>query len=141
VKLVFNSRGAIFFPVDQQHRDQKAPGISYEDDHAGNALAAILSPGRIEIRRHSDFSDAAIAIYFECCCPRGKSPRCTTGRQPMAVARLMPRRHEVLGVTSARGLAGRFPHANINSVAQELVKFIGRCAQWQVPYRKLIPEC
>jgi hypothetical protein len=56
IKAVFNSHGIILFPAAQQHRDQKAAGISYEDDHAGNALAAIIQNGNIEIRYHSKFS-------------------------------------------------------------------------------------
>ena len=60
-KAVFNQHGVIFFPVDQQHRDQKAPGISYADESAGNALAAMLSPGRFEIRNHRDFSPEHVA--------------------------------------------------------------------------------
>ena len=54
-------QGAIFFPTAQQHRDQKAPGISYEDDYRGNALAAMLAPGRIEVRYHRDFTDLQVA--------------------------------------------------------------------------------
>ena len=60
-KMVFNADGAIIFTVEEQHRDQKAAGISYEDDYAGNALAAMLAPGRIEIRYHRDFPDQRIA--------------------------------------------------------------------------------
>ena len=60
-KMVFNAGGAIFFSVEREHRDQKAEGISYEDDYAGNALAAMLSPGRIEVRYHRDFSDREVA--------------------------------------------------------------------------------
>ena len=60
-KMVFNANGALFFRADQQHRDQKASGISYEDDYAGNALAAMLSPGKVEIRWHRDFSDQRVA--------------------------------------------------------------------------------
>jgi len=37
-KVVFNAKGAIFFPVNQEHRNQKASGISYEDNYKGNAL-------------------------------------------------------------------------------------------------------
>lgn len=44
-KMVFNERGAIFFQTKMQHREQKTEGISYEDDYAGNALAAIVSAG------------------------------------------------------------------------------------------------
>lgn len=64
-KLVVNDHGAIFFPVNQQHRDQKLEGVSYEDDYAGNALAAMLSPGRIEIRYHRDFSDDRVARVMQ----------------------------------------------------------------------------
>ena len=60
-KVVFNDRGAIFFPASQQHREMKAEGISYEDDYKGNALAAMLAPGRIEIRFHKSFTDGAVA--------------------------------------------------------------------------------
>lgn len=60
-KLVFNDAGAIFFNADLQHCDQKAAGVSYEDDYRGNALAAMVALGRIEIRFHSDFSDAQVA--------------------------------------------------------------------------------
>ena len=60
-KLVVNHKGAIFFPINEQHRDQKAPGISYADESAGNALAAMLSPGKIEIRTHRDFSAERVA--------------------------------------------------------------------------------
>jgi hypothetical protein len=60
-KMVFNANGAIVFPASQEHRDQKAPGISYEDGYQGNALAAMLAPGRIEIRGHKSFSDSRVA--------------------------------------------------------------------------------
>lgn len=56
-KMVFNDRGALFFPIDRQHRDEKTEGISYEDDYKGSALAAMLGRGRIEIRVHKSFSD------------------------------------------------------------------------------------
>ena len=45
LKMAFNARGAIVFPVSRQHREMKAEGISYEDDYKGNALAAMLAPG------------------------------------------------------------------------------------------------
>lgn len=59
-KMVFNANGAIFLPTAHQHRDHKAEGISYEDDYKGNALAAMLAPGRIEVRYHSGYSDAEV---------------------------------------------------------------------------------
>lgn len=60
-KMVFNARGAIIFPVSRQHRDMKADGISYEDDYRGNALAAMLAPGRIEVRYHQSYTDHEVA--------------------------------------------------------------------------------
>lgn len=60
-KLVFNAAGAIFFPVTKQHREMSAQGIFYQDDYKGNALAAMLAPGRIEVRYHKAFPDADVA--------------------------------------------------------------------------------
>ena len=60
-KVVLNEAGAIFFSSHLQHREQKGPEISYEDNYAGNALAAMLAPGRIEIRYHRDFTDERVA--------------------------------------------------------------------------------
>ncbi len=60
-KMVFNEAGAIFFPTKAEHRDQKADGISYEDDYRGNALAAMLAPQKIETRYHEAFSDQRVA--------------------------------------------------------------------------------
>jgi hypothetical protein len=60
-KMVFNQNGAIIFPPQHQHREMKAEGISYEDDYKGNALAAMLMPGRIEVRFHGAYADADVA--------------------------------------------------------------------------------
>lgn len=60
-KMVFNKNGALIFPATQQHREMKAENISYDDNYKGNALAAMLSRGLIEIRFHKSFSDAAVA--------------------------------------------------------------------------------
>ncbi len=60
-KMVFNSQGAIFFPTAIQHRDMKAPGISYADNYKGNALAAMIAPGKIEVRFHEAFTDQQVA--------------------------------------------------------------------------------
>ena len=65
VKMVFNARGAILFPASEQHRDQKANGVSYEDDYAGNALAATLTNQQIEVRYHRDFSDAQVRTIID----------------------------------------------------------------------------
>ncbi|MGD1917195.1 MAG: hypothetical protein ACFCBV_13550 [Phycisphaerales bacterium] len=63
-KLVFNDRGFIAFPTTIQHNTMKAEGISYEDNYAGNALAAMLKPGVIEVRFHRDFSDRAVGVLL-----------------------------------------------------------------------------
>ncbi len=60
-KMVFNAQGAIIFPVNQEHRNQKAEAISYEDDYKGNAMAAMLAPNKIEIRYHQSFTDTQVA--------------------------------------------------------------------------------
>jgi hypothetical protein len=39
----------------------KAEGISYEDNYKGDAMAAMLMPGLIEIRNHKAFADAEVA--------------------------------------------------------------------------------
>jgi hypothetical protein len=60
VKFVLNETGVLFFPATQQHRDMKLPGVSYEEDHRGNAVAGLMMPGRVEIRYHSGFSEERI---------------------------------------------------------------------------------
>jgi hypothetical protein len=64
-KMVFNENGAMFFASSLQHRDQKGPQISYEDNYAGNALAAMLAPGHIEIRYPQRFTDRRVADIIE----------------------------------------------------------------------------
>ena len=63
-KMVFNEAGAILFPITAEHCDQKAAGISYEDDYKGNALAAMLGPGKIEVSYHKRFSDHRVAAIL-----------------------------------------------------------------------------
>ncbi|HPF36999.1 MAG TPA: hypothetical protein P5081_12810 [Phycisphaerae bacterium] len=60
-KCVFNRNGAIFFPAQLQHRDQKAPGVSYADNYKGGAMAAMVTRERFEIRYHERFRDADVA--------------------------------------------------------------------------------
>jgi hypothetical protein len=64
LKMVFNYVGAIIFPETQEHRDQKAAGISYEDNYAGNALAAMLTRSRIEVRFHQRFSAEQVSAIL-----------------------------------------------------------------------------
>jgi hypothetical protein len=65
VKCIANSSAAIFFPGSIQHRDIKREGVSYEDDYQGNAMAATITPGKIEIRFHKDFSDDSVRSIFQ----------------------------------------------------------------------------
>jgi hypothetical protein len=61
LKMVFNANGAMLFPPSEQHRDHSAPGIVYADDYRGNALAAVLNKGQMDVRYHKDFSPALVA--------------------------------------------------------------------------------
>jgi len=60
LKMVFNANDVILFPSSRQHREMKGEGISYEDNYAGNALAAMVRRDAIEIRYHKQFTDAAV---------------------------------------------------------------------------------
>src|SRR6478672_2981657 len=60
-KMVINESGAVFGPVSVQHRDLRAEGIAYADDYKGNALAAMLKRGKIEVRFHKAFTDDDVA--------------------------------------------------------------------------------
>lgn len=64
VKCVANSSAAVFFPGSIQHREVKRDGVSFEDDYQGNAMAATITPGRIDIRFHKDFSDDVVMSIF-----------------------------------------------------------------------------
>lgn len=59
-KMVINESGAVFGPVSIQHRDLRAEGVKYADEYKGNALAAMLSPGKIDLRFHQAFTDADV---------------------------------------------------------------------------------
>ena len=59
-KCVFNEKGAIFFPITHEHRETRLPGVSYDHDGKGDALAAMMSPGKFEIRFHQHFSDQRV---------------------------------------------------------------------------------
>ena len=64
VKCIANSSAAVFFPGSIQHREVKRDGVSFEDDYQGNAMAATITPGRIDIRFHKDFSDDVVRSIF-----------------------------------------------------------------------------
>lgn len=62
VKAIVNDSGVAFFPGRTEHRTVKVAGLSYEDNYAGNALAVIITEGRIEIRNHTAFSLARVGM-------------------------------------------------------------------------------
>ncbi len=64
---MFNENGVIFFAAGKQHRDMQTAGISYEDNYKGNALAALLSKGMIEIRYHREFPDGRVSAILDPC--------------------------------------------------------------------------
>ena len=49
-KLIANEHGVVFLPRTTEHRDATRPNIKYADEYAGNALAAMVTPGAIEFR-------------------------------------------------------------------------------------------
>ena len=59
-KMVANEVGVILFPHTSEHSDNHLPGIRYADDSAGNALAAMVKPGRIEFRHHQSFPEERV---------------------------------------------------------------------------------
>ncbi len=60
IKFLLNEQGLAFLPVTQQHRDLRFPGLIYEDDYQGNALAGTFQNGKVEIRYHRAFSDERV---------------------------------------------------------------------------------
>jgi len=59
-KFILNDSAIVFFPGNQEHRDVKTAGLSYEDNYGGNALAGLVTPDRVEIRYHRAFSDERV---------------------------------------------------------------------------------
>ena len=59
-KMIFNDQGAFIFSAKSQHREMKTAGISYDHDARGNAVAAMLRSGVIEIRFDPRFNDDRI---------------------------------------------------------------------------------
>jgi len=60
VKCLAHDQAVAFFPRTTEHGDAGVCGLSYKDDSKGNALAGIMSPGRIEFRHHGRFSDERV---------------------------------------------------------------------------------
>jgi len=64
-KALLNETGIVIFPVSVQHSTVKIHGVSYEDDHAGNALAVIFDGHKFEIREHHQFSAGRVKLLVE----------------------------------------------------------------------------
>jgi len=64
VKFILGDRAVVFFPATQQHREIKTQGLSYEDDYQGNAVAGLLTSGRVEIRFHARYSEGRIRAIW-----------------------------------------------------------------------------
>ena len=60
VKFLAHDQAVAFFPRTTEHRDAGILGLTYKDDSKGNALAGMMSPGRIEFRHHCRFSDERV---------------------------------------------------------------------------------
>lgn len=63
-KLTANDLGAVLFPYRTEHRDATQSGITYADNSKGNALAAMVKPGRVEFRHHQRFSDERVRALW-----------------------------------------------------------------------------
>lgn len=64
LKAILNEHGVAFFSRKTEHRTVKFDGMSYEDDYKGNALAAIITDGRIEMRNHRDYSSGRVGLIM-----------------------------------------------------------------------------
>ena len=65
LKALLNETGVVIFPASIQHATIKLPGISYEDDYKGNALAVIFDGQKFEIRGHRDFTEARVKLLVK----------------------------------------------------------------------------
>jgi hypothetical protein len=52
--------GLAMFPATL-HSQMVYPEIAYKDDSAGNAIAGLLGPTRVELRNHRSYSVARVA--------------------------------------------------------------------------------
>ncbi|GAB5406557.1 MAG: hypothetical protein Aurels2KO_47880 [Aureliella sp.] len=61
LKMIVNEDGAVLSIASVEHRDLTFGGLRYADDYSGNALAAMVYRGRIELRYHDSFSAERVA--------------------------------------------------------------------------------
>ncbi len=64
-KAILNARGIILFPMARPHREAEAEGISYDDGPSRNALAAVISPGQVDIRKDPQFAAESVKRILE----------------------------------------------------------------------------
>ena len=64
-KLLANDSGVAMFPYTTEHRDATQPGIRYAEESKGNALAAMVKPGRVEFRQHREFTDERVKLLWQ----------------------------------------------------------------------------
>ncbi|MEK6815698.1 MAG: hypothetical protein AABY65_13295 [Nitrospirota bacterium] len=57
IKAVVSDRGIVLGPVRMEHKTLRAPGVAYESDEQGSAVAGVVYKGKIEIRRHRAFGE------------------------------------------------------------------------------------
>lgn len=87
LKFICNETAIVFFPAAQQHRDIKWHGLSYEDDHRGNAIAGLVAAEKTEIRFHSAFSAERVknvwarVLEIPEVASAGLGPLCYQGRE------------------------------------------------------------
>ncbi|NND99523.1 MAG: hypothetical protein HKN47_19585 [Pirellulaceae bacterium] len=65
IKLIINDTAAHFFPRTTEHRDATEPGLCYQDDSLGDALAATIKRRQIDIRFHRAFSDEHVRMMVQ----------------------------------------------------------------------------
>lgn len=57
IKAVVSDRGIVLGPVRMEHKTLRAPGVAYESDEQGSAVAGVVYKGKIEICRHQSFTE------------------------------------------------------------------------------------
>ena len=65
LKLILNEHAAHFFPYTTEHSDASLPGLRYQHESLGNAVAATIKPAQINIRRHVAFSTGRMKTILE----------------------------------------------------------------------------
>ena len=64
LKAILNQSAVHFFVATTEHRDATQPGLRYDDESQGNALAATIKPERIDIRGHDAYSEGQVTAMM-----------------------------------------------------------------------------